>query len=68
MATFVVKSNLNITVSIIKNAPDDMKFVRVINMNICFCPLVNICNVAVNFFHCDTPDGSTERALYRHTV
>jgi len=29
MATFVVKSNLNITVSIIKNAPDDMKFVRV---------------------------------------
>ena len=50
MATIVVKSNLNVTVSIIKNAPDDMKFVRVINMNICFCPLVNICNIAVNFY------------------
>jgi len=50
MATFVVKNNLNVTVSIIKNAPDDMKYVRVININICFCPLVNICNIAVYFY------------------
>ena len=52
MATFVVKSNLNVTISIIKNAPEDMKFVRAIaiNMNICFCPLVNICNIAINFY------------------
>jgi len=50
MATFVVKNNLNVTVSIINNAFDDMKYVRVINMNICFCPLVNICNIAVNFY------------------
>ena len=48
IATFVVKSNLNVTVSIIKNAPS----VRAIamNMNICFCPLVNICNIAVYFY------------------
>jgi len=35
MATFVVKSNLNVTVSVIKNAPDDMQFVYFINMTIC---------------------------------
>jgi len=27
MATFIVKSNLNVTVSVIKNAPDDIQFV-----------------------------------------
>jgi len=48
MATFVVKSNLNVTVSIIKNDPDDTQFVYIISMNICLCPLVNICNIAVN--------------------
>jgi len=32
MATFVVKSNLKVTVSVIKNAPDDMQFVYFINM------------------------------------
>jgi len=50
MATFVVKSNLNVTVSIIKNDPDDTQFVYIISMNICLCPLVNICNIAVNFY------------------
>jgi len=34
MATFVVKSTLNVTVSAIKNVPDDMQFVYVINMAI----------------------------------
>jgi len=34
MATFVVKSNLKVTVSVIKNAPDDMQFVYFINMTI----------------------------------
>jgi len=50
MAIFVVKSNLNLTVSIIKTAPDVMKFVRVTNMNTCLCPLVTIYNIAVNFY------------------
>ena len=40
MATFVVKSNLNVTVSVIKNAPDDMQFVYVINTAIWYCLLV----------------------------
>jgi len=34
MATFVVTSNLNVTVSVIKNDADDMQFVYVINMTI----------------------------------
>ena len=35
MATYVLKSNLNVTVSVnIKNAPDDMQVVYVTNMNI----------------------------------
>ena len=34
MATFVVKSNLNVTVSVIKNAPDDMQCVYFITMTI----------------------------------
>ena len=34
MATFVVKSNLNVTVSVIKNAPDDMHCVYFITMTI----------------------------------
>ena len=34
MATFVVTSNLNVTVSVIKNDVDDMQFVHVINMTI----------------------------------
>ena len=34
MATFVVKPNLNVTVSVIKKVLDDMQFVYVINMTI----------------------------------
>jgi len=50
IATSVVKKDLNVTVSIIKNDPDDTQFVFIISMSICLCPLVNICNIAVNFY------------------
>ena len=64
MATFVVTSKLNVTVSVIKNVLDDMQFVYVINKTILFCPLVNMSTLPTTVIHCDTPDGSTKRARY----
>jgi len=64
MATFVVTSNLNVTVSVIKNVLDDMQFVYVINMTILFCPLVNMSTLTTTVIHCDTPDGSNKNARY----
>ena len=64
-----MKSNLNVTVSVIKNAPDNTQFLRVIHTNICFCPLANIdATLTSTVINCDTPDGSTKRARYRYTV
>ena len=42
MWTFVVKSSLNVTVFVIKNAPDNLQFLHVIRANNLFCPLANI--------------------------
>ena len=56
MCTFVVKSSLNVTVFVIKNAPDNLQFLHVIRANNFVLPSGEYRrNIAVNFIHCDTP-------------